>query len=104
LDDSTPFVLDNFKEKSVDLKEKEANELAALNLKHSEIINFLRPYFKYLTRSKIIECAEKINIHPSIIIGALAFNETIAYRNLSLFNENVIDSIPKEYMHESIWI
>ncbi len=101
LDDNLPFVLDNLQEKSNDKQETEANTLASKQLKHPEILDFLEPFLNYLTVAKIEECSAAINIHPAIIIGALAFNNKISYRNQSLFNENVMDMIPAKFVHQS---
>jgi HTH-type transcriptional regulator/antitoxin HigA len=104
LDDETPFILDNLIEKSDDKIEKEANSMASIALKHPKILNKLEPKFGYLTKGNIVDCAEQLNVHPSIIIGALAFNDTISFRNLRLFNENVLYLIPEEYLHDSVKI
>lgn len=102
LSEETPFVLDNLREQTTDKQEEEANKLAAKHLKHPEILEYLEPHFNYLTVGKIKECSETINIHPAIIIGALAFNEKISFRNQSLFNENVLELIPTQYIHQSL--
>lgn len=104
LNDDTPFVLDNLREETNDKKEKEANTLAAKKLLHPEILTFLEPFFNYLTIPKIKECVQTLNIHPSIVIGALAFNKTISFRNINLFNENVLEYIPKNFIHESLFV
>ena len=102
LDDKTPFVLDNLREQTTDKQEQEANVLASKYLKHHEILEYLEPFFNYLTVGKIEECSEVINIHPAIIIGALAFNEKISFRNQRLFNENVLELIPVHFIHRSL--
>jgi len=102
LDNKTPFVLDNLREETTDKKEHEANNLASKHLKHTEILAMLEPSFNYLTVSKIRECAEEVNIHPAIVIGALAFNETISFRNINLFNQNALELIPEIFKHESV--
>lgn len=102
LDHNLPFVLDNLQEKSTDKQETEANIIASKQLKHPEILDFLEPFLNYLTVSKIEECSASINIHPAIIIGALAFNDKISYRNQSLFNENVMEFIPSKFVHKSV--
>jgi HTH-type transcriptional regulator / antitoxin HigA len=104
LDDKNPFVLDNLHEQTTDKQEEEANKLAAKNLKHNEILTFLEPFTKYLTVGKVVECSSKINVHPAIIIGALAFNQKLSYRNQSLFNENVLDFIPVKFIHQSLLV
>jgi HTH-type transcriptional regulator/antitoxin HigA len=103
LNDKTPFVLDNFGDKTIDKQEEEANTLASKYLKHPEILEFLEPYINYLTVGKIEECSRALNIHPAIIIGALAFNEKISFRNQSLFNENVLEIIPEQFIHQSVF-
>ncbi len=102
LNAKTPFVLDNFREPVSDKREEEANKLAAKHLKHNEILKFLEPHFNYLGVGKIVECSKTINIHPAIIIGALAFNENISFRNQSLFNDNVLELIPEKLIHQSL--
>jgi len=103
LNEKTPFVLDNLREQTTDKKEEDANKLAAKYLKHNEILAFLEPHFNYLTVGKIEECSAAINIHPAIIIGALAFNEKISFRNQNLFNENVLELIPAQFIHQSLF-
>jgi HTH-type transcriptional regulator / antitoxin HigA len=97
LDDETPFVLDNLKEGDVNKMETEANKLAAEKLKHTQIIQYLEPYMHYLTPSKVEECAAEYEVHPSIIIGKLAYEKKISYSNQSLYNENVLQFIKPQY-------
>ena len=101
--EKTPFVLDNLREHTTYKQEEEANKLAAKHLKHSEILALLEPHLNYLTIGKINECSATINIHPAIIIGALAFNNKISFRNQSLFNENVLKLIPSHFIHPSLF-
>lgn len=91
------FVLDNLRDGELNSLEQEANELAANNLKHEEILNYLNPYFGYLTTSKVEECAANYNIHPAIIIGKLAHDKSISYANQSLYNDNVLQIINPKY-------
>ena len=102
LDDKTPYILDNLREEATDKQEVEANKLAAKHLKHGEIISWLEPHLNYLTVKNVTDCSQALNIHPAIIIGALAFNKQISYRNQSLYNEDVLQLIPKQYIHSSI--
>jgi len=97
LDEKTPFVLDNLKDGVINKMESEANELAAEKLKHSEIMQYLNPYLGYLSTSKVEECAAEYGIHPSIIVGKLAHDKKISYSNQSLYNENVLGYIQKQY-------
>lgn len=104
LNEKTSFILDNLREQTPDKQEEEANKLAAKHLKHTEILEYLKPHFNYLTVGKIEECSEAVNIHPAIIIGALAFNEKISFRNQTLFNENVLELIPTQFIHQSLLV
>jgi len=97
LNNETMFILDNLKDGERDEMEDEANELAAEKLRHPEIFNYLTPYLNYLSASKVEECAAQYQVHPSIVIGKLAYGKHISYKNLSLFNENVLDKIPDKY-------
>lgn len=101
INDKTPFILDNFSSKERSRIENEANELAALRLKHPEVTAFLEPYVDYLTAARIEECSKKYKIHPAIIIGKLAHDRKISYANQKLYNENVIDLINDEYVQIS---
>ncbi len=103
LNEENPFVLDNLREQSTDKQEKEANKLAAKQLKHNEILTFLEPFINYLTVGKVKECSTALHVHPAIIIGALAVNQKLSYRNHSLFNENVLELIPKHFIHQSLF-
>lgn len=102
LNEKTPFVLDNLQDESTDKQEKEANNMAAKRLKHPEIIDFLDPFIRYLSVDKVKECSDVLDVHPAIIIGALAYNKKISYRNQSLFNEPVLEQIPSRYIHKSM--
>ncbi len=104
LNRETPFVLDNLRESTTDKKEEEANTLAANHLKHPEILDFLEPFINYLTLGKIEDCSARCNVHPAIIIGALTFHQKLSYRNQSLFNENVLEQIPSQYIHPSLTV
>lgn len=95
LDSETPFILDNLKDGEKDTLEIEANKIAAEKLMHSEISSFLESSKHYLTTTKVEECAEIYQIHPSIVIGKLAHDGSISYSNQNLYNENVLSYIPE---------
>ena len=102
LDEQTPYILDNLKEVNEDEKENEANRIASEKLKQPEILEYLKDSLRYLARSKIEECSRHLNVHPAIIIGALAHNKTISYENVHLYNDKVLGLIPEIYLHESV--
>ncbi|MBK8080630.1 MAG: HigA family addiction module antidote protein [Saprospiraceae bacterium] len=97
LNEEVTFVLDNLRDGDLNDLENEANELASVKLKHPEIATFLNPYVRYLTTSKVEECAATYQIHPSIIIGKLAHGQKISYANQSLYNDNVLTLIDRKY-------
>lgn len=97
LNDKTPFILDDLKKGVIDKMEEEANIMASTQLKYNEIYAFLEPNLDYLTTTKVEECSAKYEVHPAIIIGKLAHEKKISYSNQSLFNENVLEMISKEY-------
>jgi HTH-type transcriptional regulator/antitoxin HigA len=97
IDKKTPFILDNLNKGDINAKETEANKLAAEKLKHPEILKYLDPYLGYLTKSKVEDCASVYNVHPAIIIGKLAFEKKISYSNQSLYNEDVLQKIQRQY-------
>lgn len=99
LNENTPFFLDDLKNGVIDKLEKEANELASKHLNHNEISLFLEPFISYLTTSKVEECAEMYEIHPSIIIGKLAHDGKISYGNQALYNKNVLEIISDSHKH-----
>ena len=100
LGDDCPFVLDDLKRGDVDKLEKEANQLASKWLKHAEAIAWIKANMgTYITQAMVLECAEEVGIHPSIVIGAMAHADMVSYRNLHLFNSPVLDFIPKSYQH-----
>lgn len=97
LDEKIMFVLDNLKDGVLNKMEIEANELAAEKLKHAEILEYLTPYLGYLSVARVEECAAELEVHPAIIVGKLAHEKKISYSNQSMFNENVLDIIQKQY-------
>ena len=97
LNEKTHFVLDNLKDGDINKIEAEANKLASEKLKHKEIIEYLEPNINYLTSNKVEECAAEYGVHPAIIVGKLAHDKKISYSNQSLYNENVLIYINKQY-------
>lgn len=95
-----PFVLDDLKRGDVDKLEKEANLLAGKWLKHAEAIDWIEANRgAYITKGMVLACAEEVGIHPSIVIGAMAHADIVSFRNLHLFNNNVLEFIPKNYQY-----
>lgn len=99
LNDKKRYVLDNLRNGETNEMENQANDLAGNALKHAELLNYLKPNIHYLTVEHIEECARELQIHPAIIIGKLAHDERVSYRNQRLFNDNVLDIIPQKYFY-----
>lgn len=97
LNAKSPFILDDLKDGEQNEIEEEANAMAAEKLKYNEIAKFLDPYLNYLSASRVEECSEKYEVHPSIIIGKLTFDKKLSYKNLHLFNHDVMALIPGKY-------
>lgn len=88
-------------DKTGDIKEKEADDLAKQHLKLEEIRSYFKDSFNYITVDKITSCSEDLLIHKAIIMGALAFEKTVSYKHLHLFNEDITEKIPTRYLAES---
>lgn len=97
LNDRKTFILDNLQDETRDQLETEANELSATLLKHSQIAEFLKKDAHYLSANRVEECAATYGVHPSIVIGKLAHDGKMPYRNLTRFHENALDLIPDQY-------
>ena len=97
LQNKDAFILDDFKKDNISNMEKEANELAALKLKHADITAYLEPYMSYMTSAKVEECAAEYGIHPSIVVGKLAHDKKISFSNQHLYNADVLEIIYKKY-------
>lgn len=81
-------------------KEKEANKMAEKILLQDEILEFFDEYIGYITEEKVTEFSLSKKIHPSIVVGILAFNEKVSYSTLHRFKESVRDKIPNKYRAE----
>lgn len=81
-------------------KEKEANEMAEKTLLQDQILVFFEEYLGYITEEKVKEFSKSHKIHPSIVVGILAFNGKVSYSTLHRFKETVRDKIPNKYKAE----
>lgn len=97
------FIDDTTKSKgsrSKSTKEIEANNRAEEILHHDEIVSYFRDKTNYITDDYVEEFAREKDIHPSIVIGILAYNEMASYSTLHRFKESVRDKIPTKYLAE----
>lgn len=97
LNEEKPFVLDNLRNGEKNEIEDEANHHAGQALRHNDLLDYLNPHIHYLTVEHIESCARELQIHPAIIIGKLAHDDMVSYRNQRLFNDNVLEIIPQKY-------
>ncbi len=92
MDDSTSEVTSE--------KELEANQMAEKILLQDQILEFFEEYIGYITEEKVKEFSSMYSIHPSIVVGILAFNKKVSYSTLHRFKESVRDKIPNKYRAE----
>jgi len=81
-------------------KEREANKFALKMIKAKEIIEYFRPYGKYISERRVRNCAEEIGVSEAIVVGVLQYNNMLSRRNLNRLKESVSDKIPKKYWAE----
>lgn len=78
-------------------KENEANDGAGRILLNDQILDFFEDYIGYIIEGNVLEFSCEHQIHPSIVVGILAFNEKVSYSTLHRFKEPVRDKIPLKY-------
>lgn len=90
------------KDQEISKREEEANSMANEALLHDQIMDFLSDSLNYLMESDIYACAEKFDIHPSIIIGALAHRKIISFAHIHTFSKDkdIMNLIPEKYFVE----
>jgi len=82
------------------LDEPEADQSASQLLKAKEIERYLAPCGSRIARRKVAECAEKLKVHPGIVVGILQHYNKLPRRNLNSFKIKVSGLIPAEYYAE----
>jgi HTH-type transcriptional regulator / antitoxin HigA len=80
--------------------EKEANEFAGKALLYSHITQTFGTNSAYITSQQIKVCGQRLSLHPSIIVGALAHHQSTYYKRISEFNEDPLSLIPDKYQVE----
>ena len=96
-DENDFFIDDSFSSDENNTFEKEANEKASLALKSNEILNWFRGFYGYLPKGELFECSKTIKVHPSCIVGILAFNGKTSWSTVHRFKETVKEKIPAVY-------
>jgi HTH-type transcriptional regulator / antitoxin HigA len=97
------FIDDTTKSKearSNSIKEQEANTKAEELLHQNDIFQHFLHNASYITDDKVEEFSSTSHIHPSIVVGMLAFNDLASYSTLQRFKESVREKIPTKYKAE----
>ena len=82
-------------------KEIEANEFALKMIKAKEILDFFKPFGKYISERRVQSCADEIGVGTAIVVGILQYNSILSQRNLNWLKERVSDRIPRKYWVET---
>ncbi len=81
-------------------KEKAANRFAEKILKAQNIIKYFEPYRKYISKDRVLSCAQRLNISPAAIVGILQHRDILSRRNLNSFKTSILNLIPEKYLAE----
>ena len=95
------YFIDDMDRKPANDKEQRANDFAAELLNHLKIFEFFKYKKKYISEFRVRDCADTLQIHPGIIVGALQRKKILSPRNLNKFKKSVLDQIPSEYKIEN---
>ncbi|RYU94654.1 XRE family transcriptional regulator [Emticicia agri] len=82
---------------NLDPDEIEANEEAFKKLKGEEILEHFKKFFNYIPETEVLSFSKAYEIHPSIIVGILAWHGQVSYSILHRFKEGVKSNIPEKY-------
>jgi HTH-type transcriptional regulator/antitoxin HigA len=93
------FFIDSLDDLST-VKEEAANKFAEKILKTHEILKYFDPYKKYISRDRVIKCAQEIKVSPAIVVGVLQYHDILLRRNLNEFKHTVSELIPQAYLAE----
>lgn len=79
-------------------KEESANKLAEEILQVNKILEYFKPYERYISRERVIKCAKELEVNPAIVVGVLQHHNILLKRNLNEFKHVVLDVIPRRYI------
>lgn len=88
---------DELSKKTTDPREIKANEGATKALKGEEILKYFRPYVGYIPSDEVKFFSRKENIHPSIIVGKLAWEGKTSFATIHRYKDTIRDKIPSKY-------
>lgn len=94
---SDQFFIDDISETPEKGKEETANQLASNILKMQEILEYFRPFKKYISEFRVLNCAKELQINPAIVVGTLQHHGFLSHRNLNRLKPKVSEFIPREY-------
>lgn len=77
--------------------EQEADAGAERILMSEKILTYFDEYLGYIPEDTILEFSDDNKIHPSIVVGSLAYNNMISYSTSHRFKETIRDKIPDIY-------
>lgn len=75
-------------------EEKEADDFAGDVLNKENILKYFEEIGSYITEERIRNFANENNIHPSIVVGVLAYNGISSYAMKTKFNDTIEDKLP----------
>ena len=101
-DGNNHIFIDDTSSKKTSKKEKEANELTDIVLLKSSIFSALKFNMNYITEELVRNVSKEIDIHPSIVVGQLAFNGKVSYSTTHRFKESIKDKIPSKYKADRV--
>jgi len=101
-DDNNHIFIDDTSSKKTSKKEKEANELTDIVLLKSSIFSALKFNMNYITEELVRNLSKEIDLHPSIVVGQLAFNGKVSYSTTHRFKESIKDKIPAKYKADCV--
>jgi len=89
--------LDDITTDGIDKKEKDANRKAREALKQDKILRFFANKGVYIRDNAILECAQHLQLHPSVIAGALTYNRKIPFARIHKHSPKVMSCIEGSY-------
>lgn len=88
-------ILDDMKDEAGDEREREADLLAAQWLRHERILSICEPFSGYISRDRVETCANKVGVHPAIVVGTLQHHGVLSFKNLNDLKGSVLEQIPE---------
>lgn len=93
------FFIDNLDELITDV-EKEADNFAAGMLQADEILAYFEPLKKYISKIRVMDCAQRLKVNPAIVVGVLQHYGMLSRRNLNRFKVSVSGFIAGKFWAE----